>query len=85
MIYNSRLIPNLFFKVKKTSSADFRPKFLSSCNCSGEYCNKSPIVFICAFFRQLYARTDNCNSSIAIFVYGSRLIDLGFELSLLFL
>ena len=70
-----RIIPNLFFNVEKTSSDDFRPKFFSSCNFSGEYCNKSPTVFIWAFFKQLYARTDNCNSSIAILVYGSILID----------
>ena len=63
-----KIIPNLFLSVKKTSSADLRPKFFNSCNFSGEYSNKSPIVFILAFFKQLYARTDNCNSSIAIFV-----------------
>ena len=71
MPYYFRTMPNFVLRVVKTSSADLRPKFLSSCNFSGEYSSKSPIVFICARFKQLYARTDNCNSSIAIFVWGS--------------
>ncbi len=66
--YYLRILPNLFFSVEKTSSADLRPKFFSSCSFSGEYCNKSPTVLICAFFKQLYALTDNCNSSIAILI-----------------
>ena len=53
MINYFRTIPNLFLSVVKTSSADFRPKFFNSCNFSGEYSNKSPIVFICARFKQL--------------------------------
>ncbi len=37
---------NLFLRVAKTSSADFRPKFFNSKSFSGEYSNKSPIVLI---------------------------------------
>ena len=43
-----KTIPSLFLRVVKTSSADFRPKFFNSCNFSGEYSNKSPIVLISA-------------------------------------
>ena len=48
-----KTIPNLFLRVAKTSSADFRPKFFNSKSFSGEYSNRSPIVLICALFKQL--------------------------------